>query len=190
MWDAFWRWKTTWMPFEATPLAPSHTIWEPKRKLCGVTSEVKSADLKKEGVWHDLSMKGANLQIFSEKGSHVVWPPCPFFTTWQKRKVGGATSAGKSANLWIFSEKGNCVAWPPEILYFFVYQYRLNAPMGEVNRQWLVGLMESMCSMGVLNGKVFWMLLGILLCAQQGIIGGLNGDVLCAQWKNILDAPW
>ena len=47
-----------------------------------------------------------------------------------------------------------------------------------------------MCSMGVLNGKVFWMLLGILLCAQQDIIGGLNGDVLCAQWKSILDAPW
>ena len=35
-----------------------------------------------------------------------------------------------------------------------------------------------MGSTGVLNGKVFWMLLGILLCAQQGIIGGLNGDVL------------
>ena len=47
-----------------------------------------------------------------------------------------------------------------------------------------------MCTMGVLNGKVFWMLLGILLCAQQGIIEGLNGDVLCAQWKIILDAPW
>ena len=47
-----------------------------------------------------------------------------------------------------------------------------------------------MCSTGVLNGKVFWMLLGILLCAQQDIIGGLNGDVLCTQWKSILDAPW
>ena len=47
-----------------------------------------------------------------------------------------------------------------------------------------------MCSTGVLNGKVFWMILGILLCAQQDIIGGLNGDVLCAQWKSILDAPW
>ena len=47
-----------------------------------------------------------------------------------------------------------------------------------------------MCTMGVLNGKVFWMLLGILLGAQQGIIWGLNGDVLCAQWKGILDAPW
>ena len=51
-------------------------------------------------------------------------------------------------------------------------------------------LWKVMCTMGVLNGKVFWMLLGILLCAQQGIIGGLNGDVLCAQWKIILDAPW
>ena len=47
-----------------------------------------------------------------------------------------------------------------------------------------------MGSMGVHNGNVFWMLLGILLCDQQGIIGGLNGDVLCAQWKIILDAPW
>ena len=27
------------------------------------------------------------------------------------------------------------------------------------------------------------MLLGILLCAQQDIIGVLNGEVLCAQWK-------
>ena len=51
-------------------------------------------------------------------------------------------------------------------------------------------LWKVMCTMGVLNGKVFWMLLGILLCAQQSIIGGLNGDVLCAQWKGILDAPW
>ena len=54
---------------------------------------------------------------------------------------------------------------------------------GKLCAQWV-------CSMGVLNGKVFWMLLGILLCAQQGIIGGLNGDVLCAQWQSILYAPW
>ena len=33
------------MPFEATLLAPSHTVWEQKRKSCGMTSEVKSADL-------------------------------------------------------------------------------------------------------------------------------------------------
>ena len=30
------------------------------------------------------------------------------------------------------------------------------------------------------------MLLGILLCAQQDIIGELNGEVLCAQWKSIM----
>ena len=35
-----------------------------------------------------------------------------------------------------------------------------------------------MGSMGVLNGKVFWMLLGKLLCAQQDIIGVLNWKLL------------
>ena len=34
------------------------------------------------------------------------------------------------------------------------------------------------------------MLLGILLCAQEDIIGVLNGEVLCAQLESILDAPW
>ena len=52
-----------------------------------------------------------------------------------------------------------------------------------------------MCSTGVLNGKVFWMLLGILLCAQQDIIGGLNGKVfwmllgklmVCSMWNDIV----
>ena len=46
----------------------------------------------------------------------------------RKRKSCGATSEQKGADLWIFSEKGSHVARPPEILYFFVYQYRLNAP--------------------------------------------------------------
>ena len=62
--------------------------------------------------------------------------------------------------------------------------------MGDVKRKWWVGLMESyvlngcaqwefiMGSMGVLNGKVFWMLLGKLLCAQQDIIGVLNWKLL------------
>ena len=62
------------MPFEAILLSPSHAVGERKRKSCGASSEVKSADSR------------------------------------------------------IFGEKGNCVARPPEILYFFVYQYRLNAP--------------------------------------------------------------
>ena len=53
----------------------------------------------------------------------------------RKRKSCGATSETKGADTRIFGEKGNCVARPLEILYFFVYQYRLNAPMGEVNRQ-------------------------------------------------------
>ena len=55
-----------------------------------------------------------------------------------------------------------------------------------------MGLMESyvlngcaqqefiMGSTSVLNGKVFWMLLGILLCAQHDIIRKLNGK-LCVQ---------
>ena len=42
-----------------------------------------------------------------------------------------------------------------------------------------------MGSTGVLNGKVFWMLLGILLCAGQDIIGVLNGKLLCAQLEII-----
>ena len=33
---------------------------------------------KKEGVWCNLSRTGADLQIFSEKGSHVVQPLCHF----------------------------------------------------------------------------------------------------------------
>ena len=120
------------MPFEAIPLSPSHAGCERKRKSCRATSGRKSADSR----------------IFSEKGRCVARPQnercrladfqrkrkrcgatsLPFFTTRRKRKVGGATSAGKSANSQIFGEKGDCVAQPPEILYFFVYQYRLNAP--------------------------------------------------------------
>ena len=33
---------------------------------------------KKEGVWHELSKKGANSQIFGEKGNRVAQPPCHF----------------------------------------------------------------------------------------------------------------
>ena len=47
------------MPFEAIPLSPSHVGCERKRKSCGVTSEVKSA----------------NSRIFGKKGSRVVRPP-------------------------------------------------------------------------------------------------------------------
>ena len=50
---------------------------------------------------------------------------------------------------------------------------------GKLCAQWV-------CSMG----KYFGCCWGYYLCAQQGIIGGLNGVVLCAQWKGILDAPW
>ena len=46
------------MPFEAIPLSPSHVGGERKRKSCGVTSEVKSADSR----------------IFGEKGRCVVQP--------------------------------------------------------------------------------------------------------------------
>ena len=136
---AFWREKAHGMPFEGIPLSPSHAGGERKRESCGATSE----------------QKGADSRIFSEKGRCVARPQhercrladfrrkrkrcgatsLPFFTTRRKRKVGGATSARKSADSRIFGEKGNCVARPLEILYFFVYQYRVNAPMGEVNRQ-------------------------------------------------------
>ena len=48
-----------------------------------------------------------------------------------------------------------------------------------------------MGSMGVLNGKVFGMLLGKLLFAQQDIIGVLNGKLgaghyWSAQWEFII----
>ena len=103
------------IPFEAIALSPSHAGGKRKRKLCGATSVAKvpthGFSAKKEGVWHDLSKEKCRLADF-----------------WQKRKVGGATLAGKSANTRIFGENRNCVARPPEILYFFVYQYRLNAP--------------------------------------------------------------
>ena len=39
--------------------------------------------------------------------------------------------SSKGANLWIFGKKGSHVAQPqnlPNILYLFVYQYRLNDP--------------------------------------------------------------
>ena len=68
------------MPFEATPLAPSHTVWEQKRKSCGMTSEVKSADS----------------QIFSEKGRCVVQPQqdrCQLMDFWQQRESCGVTCA-------------------------------------------------------------------------------------------------
>ena len=117
------------IPFEAIPLSPSHVGGEQKRKSCGTTSEGK----------------GADSQIFGEKGRCVARPQqhrCRLADFRRKRKSCGATSAifhdsAKKEGGWprIFGRKGNCVARPPEILYFFVYQYRLNAPMGEVNRQ-------------------------------------------------------
>ena len=86
--------------------------------------------VKKEGVWRELSRTGADSWIFGEKGRCVARAQrnrcrladfqrkrkscgmisLPFFTTRQKRKVGGTTSARKSANSQIFSKKGNCVA--------------------------------------------------------------------------------
>ena len=124
------------IPFEGIPLSPSHAGGERKRKSCGATSEHKGAD-----SW-----------IFGEKGRCVARPQqnrcwltdfwrkrkrcgvtsLPFSTTRRKRKVGGTTSARKSANSWIFGKKGNRVARPqnlPNILYFFVYQHRLNDPL-------------------------------------------------------------
>ena len=47
------------MPFEAIPLSPSHVGCERKRKSCGMTSEVKSA----------------NSRIFGKKGSRVARRP-------------------------------------------------------------------------------------------------------------------
>ena len=109
---------------------------------------------KKAGVWRDLSAI-FHSRIFGEKGNGVARPPCHFSLAdfRRKRKSCGATSlpfftrgfSAKKETVWRdlpaifhsrnFGEKGSRVARPPEILYFFVYQYRLNAPMGEVNRQ-------------------------------------------------------
>ena len=77
-------------------------------------------------------------RVVSEKGSRVAQP--------QGEKVPTRGFSAKKEGVWrelsstgadsrIFGKKGNCVARPLEILYFFVYQYRVNAPMGEVNRQ-------------------------------------------------------
>ena len=118
-WDAFWRRKTTWDAF-----------------------------------WG--GGKSADSRIFGEKGRCVARPQherCRLADFRRKRKSCGATSlpfltrgfSAKRETVWRdlpaifhsrnFGEKGSRVARPPEILYFFVYQYRLNAPMGEVNRQ-------------------------------------------------------
>ena len=107
----FWREKAHGMPFGAWKFGEKgRCVAQPQQERC------RLADF-----WRKRKSCGAT--------------SLPFFTTRRKRKVGGATSARKSADSRIFGKKGNCVARPPEILYLFVYQYRLNAPMGEVNRQ-------------------------------------------------------
>ena len=124
---AFWREKAHGMPFEAIPLAPSHAVWSEKG------SRVATFLAKKEGVWRDLSEKRCRLADFRRKRKRCGATSMPFSTTRRKRKVGGTTSAGKSADSRIFGNKGNRVAQPqnlPNILYFFVYQHRLNDPHG------------------------------------------------------------
>ena len=115
------------MPFEATPLAPSHTVCKRKRKLCGTTSERKSADswifgekgrcvarpqsthgilAKKEVVWCDLSAIFHH-SVKKEGGwCNLSVEKCRLVDFRRKRKVCGATSV----NSWIFSEKGSHVA--------------------------------------------------------------------------------
>ena len=94
--------------------------------------------VKKEVVWQIFGKKGrcvaqpqhkrCRLMDFQRKRKRCGTTSLPFFRTQQKRKVGGTTSSWKSTNSQIFGKKGNCVAWPQNlanILYFFVYQYRL-----------------------------------------------------------------
>ena len=78
-------------------------VAQPQRKKV----PTRGFSAKKEGVWRELSTKGADLRIFGEKGSRVARPLCHFSP---------------------LGEKGRWVAQPPEILYFFVYQHRLNDP--------------------------------------------------------------
>ena len=143
---AFWRDKAHGMPFEAIPLAPSHAVWSKKG------SRVATFLAKKEGVWRDLREKRCRLADFQRKRQvcgatserkvptrgfsakkETVWRDLSAIFHNSAKKEGGwrNLSAGKSADSRIFGEKGNHVARPQNlanILYFFVYQYRLNDP--------------------------------------------------------------
>ena len=86
---------------------------------------------KKEGVWHDLSTKGADSRIFGEKGNGVTRPPCHFPQLGEKGRWVAQPQQGKVLTRG-FSAKKETV-WHdlknlPNILYFFVYQHRLNDP--------------------------------------------------------------
>ena len=66
--------------------------------------------VKKEGVWCDLSKKGANSWIFGEKGNNVAQPPCHFSQLGEKGRCVAQPQQG--ANLQIFGKNGNGVAQP------------------------------------------------------------------------------
>ena len=70
--------------------------------------------------------KSADSWIFGEKGNNVAWPPCHFSP---------------------LGEKGRWVGWPQKYARNSLFlclpvqiKCSLNAPMGDVNRKWLMGL--------------------------------------------------
>ena len=64
---------------------------------------------------------------FRQKKKSCGATSLPFFTTWQKRKVGSHGILAEKETVWRDLKN------QPNLFYFFVYQYRLNAPMGDVN---------------------------------------------------------
>ena len=107
----FWRKKAHGMPFEGILLSPSHVGGEQKRKSCGTTSEEKvptcGFSAKQAVVWRNLSAIFHHLAKKEGGWCNLSSEKCQLADFQQKRKLCGATSRNS---------------------YFFVYQYRLNAP--------------------------------------------------------------
>ena len=86
---------------------------------------------KREGVWCDLSTKGADLRIFGEKGNGVAQPPCHFPQLGEKGRWVAQPQQGKVPTCG-FSAKKETV-WH-DLQKFFISLFT-STPMGEVNRQ-------------------------------------------------------
>ena len=103
-----------------------------KRKRCGATSLPFSTTWRKRKVGGaNSAAKSADSRIFGEKGSRVARPPCHFPQLGEKGRWVAQPQQGKVPTRG-FSAKKETV-WRdlknlPNILYFFVYQHRLNDP--------------------------------------------------------------
>ena len=172
MWDPFCRAKKH-MGFllRQYPWPLATRLRAKKEIVCNQKVPTRGFSAKKEVVWRDLSAI-FHSRIFGEKGNGVARPPCHFPPLgkkgrwvaahfWQKRKPCGATS--KSAKYSLFL----CV--PAQI------KWSLNAHMGDVNRKWWVGFMES----HVHNG-----------CAQRESILDAAGDIIVCSTEHYWGAQW